>query len=650
MPSKITLLFNSVPGTSGITLDLKPSYLTTGLNESFKDLRTAAFQVTSGVVGIPSVLANYKSAFNADYNSASLFDVIIISSTEITIEHPDFGFFDAGNVLNFTSGAVTISGVVDTADPTLINITDVSFSEAINACQDAQLDITTDVLAVKYKIDGGSDIVNGSNPFNFEQIRGAFITLEVENAEGNTINQNIQVPKALSVSSTVVTVVNSPSGATVTTVVSNSDGLVLTYSLDDITYQSSNSFGGITEGNYTSYIKDQLGCSIQVDFVVEAFEDGGIGVEFPIANIPSKSNSIRFARRVTHENCSNYKNDENTLGCELPFIQNPRQVNQLFQDCDVVTTQIESNYATIVPTVIQLDGTETTIPLNKKTNNIGLKDKRDSIKYSLGDGQAGIYFTSGDTYDFDTDIQNGTYVLNGGLPSFGFIGSYIILNSIWFQVVDIIFDESKNAEVLVINDNYIGVPVTVIVGSIYNLKDFEVYEFVIDMGNYPDQLIQVNITETDTRTDFPDIIFLSEILDIKERHENTVEIVYFSDINTDIFYSTGIINSIRIPIEYVEGGFEDDTEAEKTDVNVYPINAEIYETDTFHFQLLSKQLMRKVMQALAHKFVTIDEVSYVKESSPNMTALTGTNLYRLSAPMTKAESVYTSQGTGEVLE
>ena len=125
MPSKITLLFNSVPGTSGITLDLKPSYLTTGLNESFKDLRTAAFQVTSGVVGIPSVLANYKSAFNADYNSASLFDVNIISSTEITIEHPDFGFFNVGNVLNFTGGAITIVGVVDTTDPTLINITDV---------------------------------------------------------------------------------------------------------------------------------------------------------------------------------------------------------------------------------------------------------------------------------------------------------------------------------------------------------------------------------------------------------------------------------------------------------------------------------------------------------------------------------------------
>ncbi len=56
------------------------------------------------------------------------------------------------------------------------------------------------------------------------------------------------------------------------------------------------------------------------------------------------------------------------------------------------------------------------------------------------------------------------------------------------------------------------------------------------------------------------------------------------------------------------------------------------------------------MQALAAKFVTIDDVGYVKESSPNMVNLVGTNLYRLSAPMTKAEGVYTSKGTGVELE
>ena len=166
------------------------------------------------------------------------------------------------------------------------------------------------------------------------------------------------------------------------------------------------------------------------------------------------------------------------------------------------------------------------------------------------------------------------------------------------------------------------------------------------MGVYPDQKIQVNIAETDPNPNFGDVVFLSEILNIKERHANTVDITYFNDVNTDIFYSTGIINKIRIPIEYYVGGFSGDTEAEKTDVNTILINAEVYENDEFHFDLLSKQIMRKVVQALSHKFVTIDGVSYVKEDDPASTPLVGTNLYRLVAIMTKADNVYTSQGTG----
>jgi len=644
MPSKITLTFTGIPADA-TNVVLKDQFsIGLDLAEYFKPVRTFAYQSKIGV-DILATITNYAAAFNADYNTTSLYTVTVDGiNFKVIIEHPDDGYFTAGE---FQESTGVISYLIeDTPDPILINIEDVSFVEASTTpCSRVQLDVITDVLATIVRVDGGTQIdPNTDNPFDFDSIRGSYINLEVENAEGNTDSLNIQVPKALSVSNTAVSVVNSPSGATVTAVVSESDGLILLYSLDDITYQSSNSFSSILEGSYTFYIKDQLGCSIEVPFTVAAYEDGGVGVQFPVADLPSKSNSIRYARRVTNENCSNYKNDENTLSCEQAFTQNPRQVNQLFQNCDIITTQIKSNYGTIAATVIEVDGTETMIPVDQKTTNIAQKGKRDAFQYQLPDGQSGIYFRSGYTYDFDTDIQNGTYALNGGLPIWGVIGNYVIIGAAWFEIVNIIFDESKNAEVLVIDDNYIGSDNPIIAGSIYNLQEYEVYEFTINMGSYSDRSIQVNITETDPT--FDDVIFLSEILDIQERHADTVEVVYFSDINTDIFYSTGIINKIRVPIEYIEGGFEDETEAEKTDINVYPINAEIYETDTFHFQLLSKQLMRKVMQSLAHKFVTLDEVGYVKESSPNMAALIGTNLYRLSAPMTKAENVYTSQGTG----
>ena len=617
--------------------------MSNSFSETFKTNRVTNYQ---SEINLVLSAYHYVAAITADYNSSGLFTIENVGIDLVTIEHPNSGFFNESWVTNTTGGAVSVDEIVNTPDEVFINILGFSFSEASNSCQDVQLNITTDVLAVKYRINGGADISNANNPFSFEQLRGAYINLEVEDVGGQTSDENIQIPKTLSASNTVINIINSPSGATVTAVVSDADGLILTYSLDNITYQSSNTFIGILEGDHTFYIKDQLGCNIQKDFTVLSFESGN--VNYPYADLPSKSNSIRFAKRVLHENCSNYKNDENTLSSEQAYTVNSRIVNQLFQECDNITTQIKTNYENINVTVIKEDLTETNIPVNKKSNNIGLKNKRDATKYSLGNNQTGIFFTSGNTYDYYTDVINGTYALNGGLPIWGTIGNYMFISGVWYQITDIIYDEQKNSEVLVINDNYTGVDVSVIVGAVYNLQEYEVYEFTINMGDYSNQKIQINITETDSI--FDEVIFLSEIIEIKERHPKTVEIKYFNDTNTDIFYSTGIENKIRIPIEYVEGGVEDETDSEKTDVNVYLINAEVYENDTFHFNLLSKQLMRKVVQALSHKFVTIDEVSYVKESSPSITPLIGTNLYRLSAIMAKSENVYTNKGTGTELE
>jgi hypothetical protein len=114
-----------------------------------------------------------------------------------------------------------------------------------------------------------------------------------------------------------------------------------------------------------------------------------------------------------------------------------------------------------------------------------------------------------------------------------------------------------------------------------------------------------------------------------------------------MFYATGIKNRIRMPIEYFGGTVIDETTAERTDINTYLISAEGYESDTIAFKLMPKQMMRKVVQALAHKFVFLNEVQYVKEDSPEISGLIGTNLYRIQAPMTKSNAVYTSRGTGE---
>ena len=157
---------------------------------------------------------------------------------------------------------------------------------------------------------------NTENPFIFDWVRGGLIELSVFNASQDNDVQNIQLPQYLSSDNISTEAVNTPTGATITITVDNTDGLELEYSLNGVDYQDTNSFSGITEGDYTIYVRDQYGCQKTKDITIPNYADGGIGVLAPYADLPSKSNSIRFARYVEWGNCSDYKNDENTLSCK----------------------------------------------------------------------------------------------------------------------------------------------------------------------------------------------------------------------------------------------------------------------------------------------------------------------------------------------
>jgi hypothetical protein len=66
-------------------------------------------------------------------------------------------------------------------------------------------------------------------------------------------------------------------------------------------------------------------------------------------------------------------------------------------------------------------------------------------------------------------------------------------------IQDIIYDDAKSADVIVIANVFSGIDTNVIVSSVYNDFNYEVYEFTIDMVNYLNQTIQVKIENTDSR-------------------------------------------------------------------------------------------------------------------------------------------------------
>lgn len=588
------------------------------------------------------ISTNYKNAFNLDHNASGLFTVLsednladsALGTVVITANYPNANFVING----FNSAAIiTIDNQEALPD---FNISSVSFSTATtDQSQKVKLNVTTSELATKI-ISPFALTNNIDNPFVFDWLRGQTINLTVENAAGTQATQSVVLPALLNALNFSTQINNSPNGATVVIENTSSNGLVLQYSLDNVTFQSSNVFNGLEVGNYTFYVKDQFGGAIS-----KAFEVSEFGIYTPYFYI-SKSNSFRFANRITFGDSANYKNDENTLSCETDSKISYQEIQQ-FQSADVITTQFKSNYQTNTAKIIKSDTSEINIDVVKMSNNIGIKDKLDAVKYNLGNGKTGIYFLSGNRYDYVTNAITEPYLLNGALPEWAIIGNYIQLGAAWFIIEEIVYDDTKNADVIVISNIYTGVNTAVIAASTYNRENYEVYEFTIDMSDYIDQYFRVELKNTDSH--FATITHLSEQIWCKVKHEKVLEISYRNSTNTDMFYATGITNLIRIPYHLIKGKVDEDSETHKTDTTAILLNADMYEVDDFVFEPVTKEMWRKLLQALSHEIVKINGVGYVKNGNFNTEGpLEDSNLYVITATMMKTGSVYNSQSSGSL--
>lgn len=583
------------------------------------------------------ISANYKTAFDLDYNASSLFTVVntngaINSGLGTVVITANYSGAVFGSLSENIDATITIEN--ESALP-VIQIDEIILSEATtNKCQYAKVNVETSLLATKI-ISPISVDPNTDNPFSFDWIRGQTFNVIVEDADGNQATQSVTTPSVLSADNFTITANNSPNGGTAVISSFGLTGLELEYSLNNIDWQSENVFTGLTIGDYTAYVRDNFGCSVSKAFNVDEFN-----ITDPYFYL-SKANSLRFALRQVWNDITVFKNDENTLSCESD-VDLPYQEIQDFKTEDVITTQFKSNYATNAVKTIDSNGNEINVPIFKKSNNIGIKDKRQAVQYNLGSGQTGIYFISGNTYNFDTNVVNGTYVLNGGVPEWGRIGNYIQIGSAWFEIEQIIYDDSKMADVLVISNVYTGVDASIIVGSIYNRENYEIYEFIINMIDFEDNLFRVQINaENDL---FPDVEYLSEEINVSDEVSELLEIKYKNTTNTDINYSTGIEHLIRVPFNKLNGRYDEESETYKTDTTSKLLSADLYEVDEVVFEPNTKEIWRKVNIALTHEIVSINGVQYVKNASFNTDGPLGeTNLYVLTASMIKTGNVYNSK-------
>ena len=620
--SKITVQFVATP-TVDEDLVFSSNQSADNILEIFSSVRSYNNESKIGYNNIISA-NNYYDALVADYGGSGLY-VFTLNLNLVTIEATQSNVIFS--LLNNTASATTVVIDNETEDePISISSTTIS-SYLPDIANRVKVNVLTNVLATSYDDGDVLGISNSSNPFNYSILRGSTRLLKVYDSNGNTATKSIIAPAILASANIVTNIVNTPSGANVTVSVSNSNLLVLQYSLDGSTWQSSNIFNGILIGNYTMYVKDQFGYIVNKNFSVTSFEPNVSATDE--YSYLSKAMSIRYKKNETWDYNDIHKNFDNTLSCEEQ-VDNAYKYKQKFKPINVVKTQFLSNYTNISANVIKEDGTKDSLVIDKKINFLDIKDKRDARIYSISSTETGLYYTSGNTYDYATGVDNGDYALNGALPDYGVIGNYVMfLADGWFLIKDIIYNEALNADVLVLDMHYVGPDVIRVVSAKYNQCNFNVYEFTVDFSKYNNSEVQIEILQSAPTLGFNDYNYLSEVLEVKDYYPSCVEIKWVNEEDTLIFYSTGIHNVGNFEFLTFNLGKDSSLEIHKTPYSAVVIDSSNYELRELTIDEVSTEIANQLIQASLHKNLCINGIRYISHSEPEISVVDFTNIHQV---------------------
>lgn len=634
--SKISLRFNSVP-LDGDTLSFSDAISTVELTEVFKAVRTNSGESQLGA-NTGALAYNFIQAFNLDYNLTSLYTVTQTSLAIVDIEaiFPESQF---ALILNDTLGAV-VHTITNEVPPVVFTLDSITISESdVTPCDKVKITVTTNEQA-----DSITSPINQAvttNPFTVTIDRSELINVGVIK-NGATASSNIKVPKLLSTYFSVDKI-QTPSNASI--VVNNtlpSNTLFsVQYSIDDVNYQTSNNFPSLDFGDYTLYIKDNIGCSTSLTFSIDEFTPNLVDYSgiCEISNI----NSIRYKDDVVWTDLI-LKTPTNTLSFEENVNIPNTSFTQLFTNNDIVITQIKTNFETIDATLIDDSGNETPLVIDKRTENMNITDIRDAQIVSAtynGTQYTAVKYSGGKVYDPLTLEHLTDYNIGENVPSWMNVNDWLNVEGVgWYKVIDVIYN--VDAYVLVLNlqsANYpFTLPDTKKVTSIYNKVDWENYEFNIDFSN-KEGFYKVKVECTDD--EFGSKNFLSEWINVKEQHNRTLLIQAYNTKNNEINFNTGFKSIIRMPfIKHLSWKTSTEQEIYVTDTNTTALENKYRGFWEFESNLLPTVMAEKVALILLQDRLFIDNISYVLEGSVDSVQVG--SQYQIKASLVKSDYVFNS--------
>lgn len=612
MASKLELRFNS-DGIVNETITIR-----TGQTYTFRKIRQGIRQVEVGKPD-PSVFSktgsNFKNAYELDDNftgsskvSYQLFVVPVPQGDPsqdysiVTIENQDNTFFD-GFINNTSFITETLSTTLQKIEPTF----SIAISEADTApCGNYKLTTTTDLVGGRIVVESPigvqiADVATDGTPYVLNTTRpSAAVTGSVklyETAQATVPLETIlyNAPPVLSITS--VEIEGSPFGALAT--INSTSGLVKTYSFDNIDYTGSNQRGGLLAGNFTAYVKDNLGCTKSKTFVVTEAQVQGLSVKEDI-EVPLH-NSLHFVDR-TQNNFLGHISEEITADA-------PIKVFHDYLKTDTLRIQFKSSYASHTVRLYGC-GSEEVLTVIQKSNNINRLNIYEG-NYTEKQGRLAIYFTSGNIYEDDGVTPKATgHILNGLLLQWYKKGVYLKIEGVGVTKIERILYEGNTAYAITQLDPA-GTVTNQPIYSIHSEHPYEVFEFDVNLnkaeGNY---IVSIDYGAGE---------YISEIIRVHESlNEKYLKVQWYNDeLNDQMVYSTGIKPFRRLKWDkYFTYVGQNERETYDTDTTIKLVNSKSKAIYELEFRPQAMEMAHGFIDGLNHASnINIDGAVFICNSA-----------------------------------
>lgn len=594
------------------------------LTERASEQRVQAFEFTvlSFFQGNQSA-TSYMDAFSLDYGThPAVSSVTLISSDVVRIELSD-GFIISSATSDFLeSVGFEIENDTTPSAETLVLSTYVTASDSY-PCQiaDLNLSISGGIEPYTRTIDG---VVSPSNVIT--KSRGSSVLIVVSSSDGQQVRRSINMPDKLVAESFNIGIIQSPNGSTVTfTNLSSVTGL--TYSLNGSTFQSGNSFSGQASGDYTVHIQDEFGCTVQIPYTISDISPVALD---PFFLFP-EANMIRMYRKE-EDTDSIRANYENRRSCEEYTRGFSYDNKQYWEAEDSVTIQFKTNHENPRLFSFDRDENETELAIVKIVENVGLSDGRDVKYFSETSSTIGIYFDGGNTYDYDTQVSNGTYSLTSGLlPSFIVEGVFVNIIGLGIkEVLSTAFSQDRQKWYAVLSGYTASTSdVTSQAYTIYNNQVYDVYSTSIPMSSRLNTDFQYRIT-----TDL--VEYRSEEQRVVDNVKGVVIDYYNTENKYNIVYATSPSPTFRLRMPNMDiVKMTPDSQVENYNSDDAPIqlDSKVYKNFELRCEDLSTAMAFKVLLALNHDAVTVNGLKMTFKEVVEFENYENTNLYSIRVMM-----------------